>query len=185
MIITTTNYDQIIEESIQIDSDHYNLLNGFKHYGQKLFFDNKHFNEIDENRRNITLLKLHGSLDWKLDKNNNKIRISSEVKDDSPYIRNMLIYPTLNIKERKEEPFISLINRFEEFLKSSDIFIVIGFSFRDQYLVNYIKLHFKNKLLIIVDPSPFEGLKNFLQLNNKDIKGIKLQDIGLIFLSKR
>ena len=52
-----------------------------------MIFDHKKFDEIDDQKINIFLLKLHGSLDWKFDKNTNQIIILSEIKDDPKILR--------------------------------------------------------------------------------------------------
>lgn len=62
IFITTTNYDQIIEEAVQLEDNTYNLVDGFGFQRSKIKFNDGNFENIEANKINILLFKLHGSL---------------------------------------------------------------------------------------------------------------------------
>ena len=157
--VFTTNYDQAIERYCEL-KDELRLVDGFKYdeNKQKLIWadgDYSYCDKINDDKKNVYLYKLHGSLNWKEHKSGKIERTSEEsVVADPKYTANMLIYPTLSPKDGYEkEPYKSIRDNFEKSMKSIDICIVIGFSFRDQHVNEILESFIKNnKTLIIISP---------------------------------
>jgi hypothetical protein len=160
--VFTTNYDNAIETYCDITQKH-KPIDGFKHNvrGRNYIWDN-FFSPPDHDAGiDVFLHKLHGSLDWKQLQNNKIVKTSEESKPSDPrYKHNMIIYPTLAPKDEEgQEPYKTIIHRFEEFMDDADICIVIGYSFRDH--LNHSFLNFLDKgntKLIIISPTAISDL---------------------------
>ena len=86
----------------------------------------------DSNDKNCYLYKLHGSLNW-IPHNGKIYQRESEEKVTEG--TNFVIYPTLSPKNYEGDPYKTMWKKFQERIKKTDVFIVIGCSFRDE-LVN-------------------------------------------------
>lgn len=162
--IFTTNYDRAIEQYCELRKDAYRCIDGFGRNPPDSEFAEwwGTFNDsiTNDSRTNIFLYKLHGSLNWKEHVNGMLVRTNEEGKpNDSNYVKNILIYPTLSPKDEEEtEPYGSIIERFREYMKITDVCIVIGYSFRDHLnntFENFIKT---GKTLVVISPT---AIKDF------------------------
>ena len=79
-------------------------------------------------------VKLHGSIDWFSDLNGKVVRT---VEPFSEYKRGIMIYPTSE-KPLYLEPWIRLLMLFKRALAQSLYWVVIGYSFNDEYTRNII-----------------------------------------------
>lgn len=158
--IVTTNYDLVLER--------YDL-NGVqppKHCMRRAFTRggyewNEPYLDVDNSEYkldNIQYLKLHGSTDWWIRSRDNKI-----VARESPisllgesYLGRQMIYPAYD-KHVSEEPYSYLFNYFRKILNSQDVYIVVGFSFRDPSINNAFRdvlLRRPESRMIIVNRTP-------------------------------
>lgn len=181
--IFTTNYDNAIETYCGI-TKRYIAVDGFKHninnrnYIWEGFFEpTKH-----PNMKDIFLYKLHGSLNWKKFQDGTILNTYEEAKPSDPrYIDSILIYPTLSPKnEELQEPYKTLISEFKKFTTTADVFIVIGYSFRDtltEYFLDFIKRG--NTKLIIISPTSMEDFTT--QIHKKLTKDLTVNKIKLGF----
>ena len=105
--------------------------------------------------RRLRLLKLHGSLGWKLHESHGPVRVNYEKKSSDPNQRDLLIYPSLSPKsEEKTEPYATIFNHFREQLMSSDACIVVGSSFRDEQIRDeFVQFVEQDKKLVVVSPT--------------------------------
>ncbi|WP_205510695.1 SIR2 family NAD-dependent protein deacylase [Longitalea arenae] len=132
--IFTTNYDLLIEQAFEEEGCPY--FDGFIG-ARKAFFD---LGAVENERlldpRWTRLWKIHGSINWKLDKKNNVIR--SDKKDDK---KGYLIYPShLKYDQSRKMPYLAMLDRLKEFLLTpSSALFVTGFSFND-YHINDVML---------------------------------------------
>lgn len=132
--IFTTNYDLLIEQALEETGSPY--FDGF--IGSKnAFFDLGTVE--DENllhSRWSRLWKIHGSINWKLDKNGNVVR-SDSVGNDESY----LIYPShLKYDQSRKMPYLAMLDRLKEFiLTPSSVLFTSGYSFSDDHINNVIE----------------------------------------------
>lgn len=181
-IVFTTNYDRSIERYCQLKN--IELLDGFrlgKHYIQ---WENN-FDIIENSQDAILLLKLHGSLNWKvtgtvIEKSGSYEEISKNNENKDVFIK-----PTLDKKILlnviKYQPFIDIFNKFEEYLKKIDVLIFIGFSFRDEGIVKMIKDNLIDKGKSIISISPTSKIEIKENLINKSM--IKREDEDVFILN--
>ena len=161
--IFTTNYDQSIETYVDGHSD-LTCNDGFVHNFKirRNIFDP---NSFSNDKNQVNLYKLHGSLNWKMTKFG-VTRLDSETQNKNDP-DNLVVYPTLSPKDGMlREPFKTIRDIFEKHIYQTDIVIVIGYSFRDHHINEIFKnfLRNPNKKLFIVSPSvKVDWHQNFLK----------------------
>ncbi|WP_207510368.1 SIR2 family NAD-dependent protein deacylase [Longitalea luteola] len=127
--IFTTNYDLLIEQAFEEEGCPY--FDGFIG-SRKAFFDlGAVENQQLLDARWTRLWKIHGSINWKLNKENNVIR--SDKRDDK---KGYLIYPShLKYDQSRKMPYLAMLDRLKEFLLTpSCALFVTGFSFNDFHI---------------------------------------------------
>jgi hypothetical protein len=182
--VFTTNYDSVIEEGLS-DSQRYIYTDGFDYSrrGQPAVWSRRKFDELPPTtirlhgakmtkeaiqQRSVRLYKLHGSLQWRADKELSRVvRVETEERAGNHSRRfgeNILLYPASK-RPPIAEPFGTLYSYFVRKLSSANVCVVVGFSFRDPYIntvfVDYLRNNPKNHIYI-VSPSADECLKNLL-----------------------
>lgn len=184
--VFTTNYDSSIEEYCGLTQNH-KCIDGFQFNIRKrrlLWAKGNYVPPDNDMGIDVYLYKLHGSLNWKRHTAHEIERTTEESQPtDSNYLHNVLIYPTLSPKEEEnDEPYKTIIDKFENYMKSSDVCIVIGYSFRDH--LNYVFEEFveRGKTLIIVSPTAVADFcKNVLkkeELTEKERVAWSNPDLG-------
>lgn len=154
--IFTTNYDLFIEKALDEILPQTPLIfnDGAKGYFNR-YLDGANFNKsfsyrglndnyIDE-LPSISLIKPHGSVNWK--KDNNQILVTDKVERDP-----VVVKPT---GYENQETFLN--NHFHDMLrifqleldKPQSVLFVIGFSFQDQHISQMIRRALNNRELII------------------------------------
>lgn len=128
--IFTTNYDLCVESSFwDYGQDDYakDLSTGFENKLNSL-----QFTGIYDENCSFHLFKLHGSVDWKRDPQNHSVIIRYK----QPKVYDLNEHPLLFPGEKfiKTFPFDVLHSEFKKRLLTKNSCIVIGFSFRDEYL---------------------------------------------------
>ena len=175
--IYTTNYDMIIEDFCSVR--HYDWRDGFAEdpdSGCWFWRPEESFSKPRKADATVLkLFKLHGSLGWKRRQNEIIERTSTEILvSRQPTLRHkedVLIYP--GGKELPEkEPFTWLYDQFENEMKETDRCLVIGFSFRDDYLNRVFRSFLrsgKGQLLVMsANCKDTVVAKNLLGLENID-----------------
>ncbi len=157
--IFTTNYDLIIEKSLE--ASHIPYFDGFVGAFEPFFWQESVDNFVtkDDMTRNwIRLWKIHGSLSWfwKEDvaaKTSKIIRIG-KIENISATNNELVIYPS---KEKydssRKQPFIAYFDRLKNYLLSGELlFVFSGYSFSDQHINDIIFncLRENNRLSAIV-----------------------------------
>jgi hypothetical protein len=139
--IFTTNYDLIIEKSLEASQIPY--FDGFVGSYEPFFWQesiDQFVNKNDLTQNWIRLWKIHGSLSWfwKIDPTTKAQKIIRQGKIEK--IENekneLVIYPS---KEKydssKKQPFIAYFDRLKNYLLSGELlFIFSGYSFSDQHI---------------------------------------------------
>jgi hypothetical protein len=143
--IFTTNYDLIIERSLEVSQIPY--FDGFVGSYEPFFWQesiDQLVGRADVTRNWIRLWKIHGSLSWfwKVDALNNSQKIVRVGKFDkaSHPDQELVIYPS---KEKydssRKQPFIAYFDRLQNYLLSGELlFIFTGYSFSDQHINDVI-----------------------------------------------
>lgn len=157
--VFTTNYDLIIEKSLEASQIPY--FDGFVGAFEPFFWQesiDQFVLKSDLTQNWIRLWKIHGSLSWfwKEDKktNSQKIirigKVENIKKDDNE----LVIYPS---KEKydssKKQPFIAYFDRLKNYLLRGELlFVFSGYSFSDQHINEIIFncLRQNNRLTVLV-----------------------------------
>ncbi|HXN25279.1 MAG TPA: SIR2 family protein [Candidatus Dormibacteraeota bacterium] len=154
----TTNYDIAFETAAS--HARFIAVDGFSHTHPQEF-DGSHFNydfvlrsqdrDVPDYLANVFhLYKLHGSVDWELDR-------SQVMKRPSP-TKPLIIYPRLSKFESSyDQPFIELMSRFQLSLREPNTgLLVLGFGLDDQHIVQPIMSAIRANVGLkaaIVDPA--------------------------------
>ena len=126
--IFTTNYDTAIEQYCKYEG--IELIDGFQKTGPSLVWNPaEYYQKPNPSQKVITLFKLHGSLTWR--------KIGNEIFEFGMSAESMpgdvaLIYPTETKEYPYEEPFKTAYRFLDRFLKTAEVAIVVGYSFRDR-----------------------------------------------------
>lgn len=131
--IFTTNYDLLLEQALEETACPY--FDGFIG-SRNAFFD---LGTVEDEEllhpRWCRLWKIHGSINWKIDENQNVVR-GDKVESDEKY----LIYPShLKYDQSRKMPYLAMLDRLKGFLlSSSSILFTSGYSFSDDHINDVI-----------------------------------------------
>lgn len=142
--VFTTNYDLVVET--YANGAGFEIINGFKPYHYRSGF----WANIWDRGTDLPplyLTKMHGSIYWHRDADGKIVETGSvaDVDVDS----DIMIAPTMGAKDYNREPFAALIDRFKAAIREVDVLLVIGFSYRDDEIVNIIKNEMENGMALI------------------------------------
>lgn len=141
--IFTLNYDTLFEQAGR--KGNFTIIDGFS-FSYPRYFSGRNFDYDvvyrDKSRlkeednfinRVFHLYKMHGSVDWK--KNKNDIQQSDSVE------KALMIYPKDSKYESSyEQPFFEMMSRFQQSLRKDNVLLIcIGFSFNDKHIVTAIQ----------------------------------------------
>jgi hypothetical protein len=180
--IFTLNYDLLIESAFA--NANRKLVNGFRN-GQ---WNPRLFEGVDAMR----LYKLHGSLDWVDDEMHGVCSLHYDrhprAEDFEANATPLLIFGT-DSKLTGKDPFLTLVYAFAEQLRTTNVLLVIGYSFSDPYINEIIAQRMRDNLplrLVIVSPhagclkesTPF--LENSPRVATIDLKALPALNNGLV-----
>jgi len=141
----TTNYDCILEYALS--NAGYNFTDGFT--GRSLSkFNSQPFGT----KKIINLIKVHGSLSWFYNNNNEKVFfLPCEYKQfDNLKYAMILPYKEKKYQEVFKEPYRSLIGKSDNIIEKAKSFLVIGFGFNDEHLTPRIDDKIKKDIPIVI-----------------------------------
>lgn len=127
----TTNYDLLLEQAMEESSSPY--FDGFIG-SHRAFFD---LGAVEDEgllpARWTRLWKVHGSLNWRLDK-------GSVVRSTDKLGGSYLIYPShLKYDQSRKMPYLAMLDRLKSFLlKPSAVLFICGYSFADDHINDVI-----------------------------------------------
>jgi SIR2-like domain len=125
--IFTTNYDLLFE--LGLEHNHIPYYDGFTGSYRPFYYDDsvEKFNFLPFQTK---LWKIHGSIGWHADENNDTIIRDNSNKDD------IIIYPSVyKYQDSKKQPYISLLDRLSNFLLEDDtVLFTCGYSFNDMHI---------------------------------------------------
>jgi len=139
--VFTTNYDLIIEKSLEASQIPY--FDGFVGSYEPFFWQesiDQFVSKNDLTQNWIRLWKIHGSLSWfwkeDLKTNSQKIIRIGKIDNIKDEDNELVIYPS---KEKydssKKQPFIAYFDRLKNYLLSGELlFVFTGYSFSDQHI---------------------------------------------------
>ena len=171
-IVGTLNYDMLIENSC--DAKNCTWDYGLDQWNVR--------QNVSFNKQSISLLKLHGSINWSgsLD----DITIHDSPPEITRWRRSnaSMIFGGQDGKLRVDGPFLHLRYEFEKSLNKSNRLIVVGYSFSDAHINSIIRRWVATRTkakMIIVDPGAVDfGLDVFRQsYSHKDKERFKTVDI--------
>ncbi|MNW48638.1 hypothetical protein D3C74_260140 [compost metagenome] len=143
--IFTLNYDLCFEHSVPSENATA-LEQGFD---TNFIWNNARFETDQSDSAAIYLYKLHGSIDWRRDKEKGNILIRSAHPEEEPD----LIFGT-DAKLQSIDPYLYYVFEFRKYSLMSKLIIIIGYSFADNYINNLIKQaldHNDNRRILVVD----------------------------------
>lgn len=151
--IVTTNYDRIIENLYE-DADMHGRppRMGFKEdvRTQERYLDTDGLitgkYQYGTGNNHIEYLKLHGSIDWWVRRSDRQIIQREHAKSlrGERYPEQIMVYPVYE-KHISQDPYFSLHYYFRNLLYYNDVYLVIGFSFRDPSINNAFRDALINK----------------------------------------
>ncbi len=158
-------YDRVIERFVMTNSTKWSLVDGFANlpgHGDcwnEQVYHTYISNTRHDNRKDIVLLKLHGSIFWYKRKGDDEIfRMPHSSRRDIT-LENVLLYPA-QTKNTLIEPFKTCYDYLGECLANCKVCVVVGHSFRDPYILEKLK-YAANKngrfALLVIDPGNVEG----------------------------
>lgn len=142
MKIFSLNYDLIFEKVF--NSDQESLV--YTGFSQERWAGD--FEDVNEASK-IKLFKLHGSLDWYFDKEEEEV-----LQGTNSSVKPLIVFGS-GPKIQSYDPFLSLLSGFRSHLKSASLFVTVGYSFQDKYINNILIQSLSsgvNKQLLVVDP---------------------------------
>lgn len=145
--LATLNYDRLVEESLSKIGLKYDL--GLSRWNEARF--------VQFHGRAVKLLKLHGSVDWKVKGDDEIVFDSLEL---SRFGQSGMIFGGQADKLVPHGPFLHLRHEFYKLLRRSSYLIVIGYSYADVHLNALIRSWIstrRNGKLINVDPGGFKA----------------------------
>lgn len=156
--IFTTNYDLIIEKSLEESGIPY--FDGFVGAYEPFFWQEsieKIIKHDDLTINWLRLWKIHGSLSWFWKKstmdNSYRILRIGKIKNVTDEENELVIYPSKEKYESsRKQPFIAYFDRLKEYLLSGELlFVISGYSFSDQHIneILFNCLRQNNRLFII------------------------------------
>jgi hypothetical protein len=161
--IFSLNYDLCVETALH-DLAQVSFCNGFSSEGWRP--------EIFEEATGIRLFKLHGSLDWIDDEEFGIVSIDfpRHLEADSLAGKGspLLIFGT-DQKATGLDPFVTLLYHLSSALDDTNILVIIGYSFGDEYINQVVLQRFRTNprlKIIVVSPTATKTVNDIGWLNN-------------------
>lgn len=152
--VFSLNYDLCVEMAFT-ESSHL-FVNGFTENG----WTPSAFQSSE-----IRLFKMHGSLDWVEDEVHGICSVSMPrhtYADDFEGQKPPLLIFGTDAKLTGKEPFLTLLYSFSSRLQDSDVLVVVGYSFQDEYLNDIIEQRMNRNTrlnIIVVSPKATEAMR--------------------------
>ena len=179
--VFTVNYDILIE--LALETERVPVFDGFVGSYQPFFHpDSLRHKEWAPGENYTRLWKMHGSVTWRKETINGRVRVVRGSPDQSG---EMILPSFQKYDESRQQPYTSFIDRLSRFLELDDALLVVcGFGFGDQHINNLIFEALENRprthvyALQYVEPEQDTDLvKRAYQLHNLIVVG---PDSGII-----
>jgi uncharacterized protein YutE (UPF0331/DUF86 family) len=162
--IFTTNYDLSIEKayeftttpSYELGKAPFNLIDGFSRKRRVTpRWARAAYDDYEPTGADVIFFKLHGSVDWVRTPSGAIQRFESRIRDPGG-VKTEIVYPSQLKREIHEEPYRTNYDYLLACLLHAKVCAVIGFSFRDQEIVEEFRqtMELNEQLeLMIIDPN--------------------------------
>lgn len=133
--IFTLNYDILFE--MALETERIPLFDGFVGSYRPFFLpDSLRRTESAPGANWVRLWKMHGSVTWRREDSDGRLRIVRGEPDDSG---EMILPSALKYDESRQQPYAAFMDRLTRFLDQDDALLVTcGFSFGDEHINNVI-----------------------------------------------
>lgn len=163
--IFSLNYDLCVERCEETD---FHVESGFELTGKKRIWDWRRFDESNPNLETpqIFLYKMHGSIDWKRDDNDNILK-TDDKGAKTPGNELPLIFGT-DRKLEAGDPYLFYAYEFRRCTLESKVILCIGYGFGDSHINKMIKqalnanTHIRLAVVANVKPNEIEGRKQWV-----------------------
>lgn len=134
--IFSLNYDLCVE---RCDGDNFRVESGFEQTGKKRIWDWRRFDESNPNQEvpQVFLYKMHGSIDWKRDENDNILK-TDDKGARTPGDELPLIFGT-DRKLEAGDPYLFYAYEFRRCTLESKVILCIGYGFGDTHINKMMK----------------------------------------------
>lgn len=128
-------------------------------------WDWRRFDPREDYQPSVYLYKIHGSIDWKREKESGNILKEVEDNPDEPD----LIFGT-DYKLQYVDPYLFYTYEFRRYSLESRIILTIGYSFRDEHINGIIKQSLQrreDRKVVIVSPDAEEVHQTFHEFDTQ------------------
>src|SRR5207245_6814734 len=133
--VVTTNYDLAVERYLNYRQA--DFVDGFQRGPGGRYLLNPSVLRQQTETPSIKLVKLHGSIDWKRTADGSVVlgegRAGTVTRRWERISGEAMVFPTRN-KSALNRPFFELLSIFADFLRETEFWLVVGYSFRDEVL---------------------------------------------------
>lgn len=177
-VVFTTNYDYVMELYAE-GSAGLILVNGFTQHRRA---DNVWTGEWnDPGEPALYLTKLHGSVSWYRDRENRVVE--PDIPKQSVAYHDTMIFPTEGPKGYAGEPFTKLMERFRDEMKEVGTLLVIGFSYRDEEIVDVIKKEM-DRGMVLISLSP-DAVTDICRVTEDTPKPVEISGQTLLVIGRK
>jgi len=173
--VFTLNYDVLLEHALELERTP--VFDGFVGCYQPFFHpDSLRRLESAPGANWTRLWKMHGSVTWRRIELDGRTRVIRGEPDPA----GEMIYPSLlKYDESRQQPYSAFVDRLSRFLEQDDaLLIVVGFSFGDEHINNYIFSALENKPRTHVFALQFDELEDDSVLATRAMQRSNLIVIG-------
>jgi hypothetical protein len=152
MKIFTLNHDTLVED--YLSGKGIDFVDGFRFDGRRWLWDELNYNLPA--KKDLKLLKMHGSINWFSDTAKDRKIIRLPLPDDIRDIEGPeILVGTINkiLDYSNRDIYWKIHGKFNDYLDETDILIVSGFSFNDKVINSRIENWFVGNRKIIIHPN--------------------------------
>ncbi len=178
--IVTTNYDRLAEYAVSYTNSLCYTGFTFNHIGHHIsdLVDSK-YQELRDYRSIIKVWKIHGSLDWFLDSDNEPYSIYHSNEIPANHIPCIVTPGIEKYRKTYDEPFRSIMTSIDKDFNSAVSFLCIGYGFNDEHVQTYlIKKVKKDGVPIVLITKQISDQAKELIINGQISKYILIEEDG-------
>jgi hypothetical protein len=134
--IFSLNYDMCVE---WLGTDDFRVETGFEQRGEELVWDWRRFDEANPHREDVQiyLYKMHGSINWKRDENDNLLAVDYTGSNISA-LKLPIIFGR-DFKLEADDPYLFYAFEFRRSTLESKLVLTIGYGFGDSHINKMIR----------------------------------------------